>query len=145
MAPQYSIEIDRPRDLVRIVMRGLFMPVHVSEFFEARRKAHLELRCPPGRHVTLTDIRALDSLPQETADAFTALLVHPQSRARRLAFVLPSRLLLRGQLLRILAGRESACFSEPAAAQAWLLHHDEWEPSRALQQDAARRLGRIDA
>jgi hypothetical protein len=86
-----------------------------------RRKAHLKLRCAPGQHVTLTDIRGLDSLAQETADAFTTLLTDPQSRARRLAFVLPARQLLRGQLMRILGGRESGYFTDTAAAEAWLL------------------------
>jgi hypothetical protein len=120
MPARYSFEVDSARDLVRIVMAGLFMPVHVDDFFEARRRAHEALTCAPGRHVTLTDISALETLPQETADAFAALLMHPQSRARRLAFVVSPRLLQRGQLWRVLAGREARSFTDPVAAEAWL-------------------------
>ena len=118
-------------------MDGLFMPVHVSDFFDARKKAHARLICAPGQHVTLTDIRGLEGLSQETADAFAALLADPQSRVRRLAFVVPSRLLLRGQLLRVLAGRESRSFTDPAAAEAWLFEENEVLPCGYRQQRAA--------
>jgi hypothetical protein len=136
MAPQYSIEIDRQHDLVRIALAGLFMPVHVAGFFEARRKAHLKLRCAHGEHVTLTDLRGLENMPQETVDAFTVLLADPQSRSRRLAFVLPSNLLLRAQLTRVLADRQSRCFSDPGEAQAWLLE----EPQASHCSDHRQRV-----
>jgi hypothetical protein len=118
--PRFSIEVVRPRDLVKIVLTGLFMPKDVSDFFEARRKAHAKLACAPGRHVTLTDLRAMNILPQETVGAFGALLTDPQSRARRLAFVVGPTL-VRSQLVRALAGRDSRCFADPVEAEAWLL------------------------
>ena len=116
-------------------MAGMFMPVHVADFFEARRRAHTTLTCAPGQHVTLTDITALDGLSQETADAFALLLVHKQSRARRLAFVVSSRILLRGQLWRVLAGREARCFTDRMSAEAWLVDEPE-----ALQSGDRRPL-----
>jgi hypothetical protein len=124
MPSQYSFEIDRTRDLVRIVLAGLFMPDDVSDFFEARREAHAMLGCAPGQHVTLTDLRAMKILPRETVAAFAALLIDPQSRARRLAFVVAPTL-VRGQLIRVLAGRESRCFADPVEAEAWLFEEDE--------------------
>jgi hypothetical protein len=100
MTAQYSFEVDAARDLVRIAMAGLFLPTHVEGFFEARRRAHANLTCAPGQHLTRTDISAMDGLPQETADAFAALLAHPQSRARRLAFIVAPTMLLRGHRRR---------------------------------------------
>jgi hypothetical protein len=123
MHPRFSIEVDPANDLVRIVMNGLLLPEHVSEFFEARRRAHAMLDCGPGQHSTLTDLRAMSILPKETVAAFTALLNAPESRARRLAFVIAPTL-VRNQLTRILAGRESRCFVEPAEAEAWLLREE---------------------
>ena len=123
MAPKYSFQIDPSRDLVRIVMSGLFMPVHVHEFFTARSIAHQALRCAPGDHVTLTDLRGLTMVPHDTIEAFAALLTHPQSRARRIAFVVAPTL-VRSQLLRALDGRESGFFTDPVAAEAWLTRAD---------------------
>lgn len=124
MHPRFSIAIDPKHDLVTIVMNGLLLPGDVSDFFQARRKAHKLLGCAPGRHLTLTDLRAMHILPQETVAAFAALLTDPQSRAHRLAFVVAPTL-VRSQLLRALAGRDSRCFADRAEAEAWLLEEDE--------------------
>jgi hypothetical protein len=124
MHDRFSIAIDPQRDLVTIVMSGLLLPSDVSDFFAARRQAHRGLVCAPGRHLTLTDLRAMHILPQETVDAFAALLTDPQSRARRLVFV-AAPTLVRSQLLRALAGRDGRCFEDPAQAKAWLLEEDE--------------------
>jgi hypothetical protein len=124
VSARFSFEVDRPRNLVRIVMTGLFEPEDVADFSRERRKAHAMLRCAPGRHVTLTDLRAMKILPQQTVAAFGALLAAPESRARRIAFVV-SPTLVRGQLARALAGRDCRCFEEIEAAEAWLL---EGEP-----------------
>lgn len=119
MHPRFSIALDPARNLVRIVLSGLLLPSDVAEFFEARRKVHLGLRCAHGQHVTLTDIRAMHILPQATVDAFAVLLTDPQSLSRRLAFV-ASPSLVRSQTVRALAGRESRFFTDVAAAEAWL-------------------------
>jgi hypothetical protein len=120
MHPRFSIGIDPARDLVTIVMTGLLLPEDVADFFEARRKAHAMLRCAPGRHFTLTDLRAMKILPRATVDAFATLLTDRQSRARRLAFVVAPTLVL-SQLTRVLAGRDARSFADPAEAEAWLL------------------------
>src|SRR3954471_8456423 len=109
MHPRFSVSLDPARNLVTIVLSGLLLPSDVTEFFEARRKVHLGLRCPHGQHVTLTDLRAMHILPQETVDAFAVLLTDPQSLSRRLAFV-ASPSLVRSQTLRALAGRQSRFF-----------------------------------
>jgi len=127
MQPRFSIEIDRPRSLVRIILTGMFMPTDVSDFYEARQKAHAMLGCAPHQHVTLTDLRSLKILPKETVAAFHSLLFDPQSRSRRLAFVVAPTL-VRSQLKRALAGRDSRCFLDPAEAEAWLFEEDETLP-----------------
>jgi hypothetical protein len=63
-------------------------------------------------------------LPQETVAAFCTLLADPTSRARRIAFVVAPTL-VRSQLTRALAGRDSRCFADPVEAEAWLLEGDE--------------------
>lgn len=123
MDARFTFEVDRPRDLVRIVLAGLIMPEDVADFFKARRQAHALLGCAPGRHVTLTDLRAMKIMPQQTVAAFQALLADPASRARRLAFVVAPTL-VRGQLMRALAGRHSRCFLDPAEAEAWLFEEE---------------------
>jgi hypothetical protein len=133
MHPRFSIAIDPKRDLVTIVMNGLLLPGDVSDFFEARREAHKMLNCAPGRHFTLTDLRATHIQTQETVDAFGALLADPQSRARRLAFVVAPTL-VRSQLQRALAGRDGRCFADPREAKAWLLEEDE-----AVREAVSRR------
>jgi hypothetical protein len=124
MHPRFSIALDAPRDLVIVVMTGLLLPADVADFFEARRKVHARLECATGRHVTLTDLRAMSILPQETVDAFAILLTDPQSIARRLAFVVGPTL-VRSPLLRALGGRDARFFADPAEAKAWLLDEDE--------------------
>jgi hypothetical protein len=124
MADPFSITVDPARDLVRIVMTGLLLPEHVSAFFEARRAAHAKLTCAPGRHLTLADLRAVKIMPQETVSAFATLLTRPESRARRLAFVV-SATLVRNQLTRILAGRDGRYFAHREEAEAWLLSDDD--------------------
>jgi len=140
MHPRFSIALDPTRDLVTIILSGLMLPSDVADFFEARRKVHARLRCTHGQHVTLTDLRAMAIMPQETVDAFAVLLTDPQSFSRRLAFVaLPT--LVRSQTLRALAGRESRFFGDVAQAEAWLTEDVEAAPrthsSRWPSQQAA--------
>lgn len=124
MPARFSFTLDRRRGLVGIVMTGLFAPEDVARFLEARREAHRALGCAPNMHLTLNDVRAMKIQPQQTVAAFHELLSDPAHRSRRLAFV-ASQTLARSQLMRALAGRNSRCFEEIEAAEAWLL---EGEP-----------------
>lgn len=127
MQSGFSFMVDRQLNLVKFVLTGMMLPDDVSDFLEARRKAHAQLTCAPGQHVTLTDLRAVKILPQATVDAWSAHLADPLTRVRRLAFVVAPTL-VHGQLLRALAGRDSRhtrCYTDYAAAQAWLLQNDE--------------------
>jgi len=143
MHPKFSFEVDRRRNLVRVVLTGLFMPDDVSAFLEERRKAHAKLTCAPGQHVTLTDLRAINILPQKTVSAWTAHLTDPQTRVRRLAFLVGPTL-VRSQLTRVLAGRDSRrarCFTDPAEAEAWLLEEDDAVLVAASRHRTSRKQG----
>jgi hypothetical protein len=120
MSAHFSFATDRRLGLVRIVLTGLFEPADVARFLEARAAAHAELGWAPNRHLTLNDVRALKIQPQQTVAAFHQLLADPAYRSRRLAFVVGPTL-VRSQLMRALASRDSRCFADVAAAEAWLL------------------------
>ena len=126
MHPRFSIEVDQSRDMVRIVLTGMFLLEDVADFLEARRKSYAKLTCAPGRLVALTDLRELKIMPQDTVDAWAAHLTSPKNRLRRMAFVVAPTLVL-GQLKRALAGRDkrdARTFTDPAEAEAWLLDED---------------------
>lgn len=137
MSAHFSFDVDRPRNLVRIVMSGLFNDADVAALLEARRQAHALLRCGPNQHVTLNDVRDLKIQPQETVLAFRQMLADPAYRPRRLAFVAAATLAT-GQLLRALDGRPGRRFADPEAALAWLLEADEDGAEAPL-----RRVGRF--
>ncbi len=121
MEDKFTIQADPASGLVRITMSGLFTLDDVGAFYEKRRKAHGQLGLPRNEHLTLNDVRALKILPQETLAAFCNMLADPDYHSRRLAFVVGPTL-LRGQILRALAGRENArCFNHVEDAEDWLL------------------------
>ena len=120
MAGTFSFRIDRSRDLVRITMAGFYTLEDIRAFLEARKKAHAALGCAPNAHLTLNDIRGMTGQPNTTVDAFAEMLAAPEYRSRRLAFVVGPNL-ARTQVLRALANRAGRCFTDPEAAEAWLL------------------------
>lgn len=127
MSAHYSFRVDRTRGLVRIVMGGFFSHDDIAGFLEARRKAHRALVCAPGAHLTLNDLRAMKIQAPDIVEAFRELLGDDDYRSRRLALVVGPTL-LQGQVRRALAGREGdgavRCFTDPVAAETWLLAAD---------------------
>ena len=119
MNANFSFEIDRSRDLVRIRMAGLFTAPDIAAFLDARRRAHAELGCAPNRHLTLNDFRGMKIQTQDMVAEFRLMLSDPAFRSRRLAFV-AAPTLARGQLLRALQDRDARCFETIEAAEAWL-------------------------
>ncbi|MEA3048121.1 MAG: hypothetical protein QOJ53_2453 [Sphingomonadales bacterium] len=144
MSARFSFAIDRRLDLVRIVMTGLFEPDDVARFLAARAAAHADLGCAPNRHLTLNDVREMKIQPQQTVAAFHQLLANPAHRSRRLAFVV-SPTLVRSQLMRALASRDSRCFGGIAEAEAWLLAQEATDVMETVASNCphpdARRWG----
>lgn len=113
-------------------MAGFYTQEGIRAFVAARREAHKALRCPPNAHLTINDIRGMAAQPHTTVDAFCEMLAAPEYRSRRLAFVV-GPYLARTQVLRALASRAGRCFTDPEAAEAWLLAEDaDAAPRRAV-------------
>lgn len=119
MSARFAFDVDPARDLVRITMSGFYEQPDIEAFLEARRKAHMALRCAPNQHLTLNDLRGMKIQSQEMVDSFRALLAAPEYRSRRLAFV-TSPTLATSQLKRALASRTARCFTDMDKAEAWL-------------------------
>jgi len=104
-------------------MAGFYTLPDIRRFLEARREAHEDLGCASNMHVTLNDIRGMTAQTQTIVDAFEQNLAAPETRSRRLAFVVGPTL-AGSQALRALASRHAKCFTDPAAAEAWLSEAD---------------------
>ncbi len=119
MAGHFQIEVDAPRNLVRIAMSGFFTDDDIRAFLAERAVAHRQLRCGPNEHLTLNDMRGMGVRSQEAVESFRTMLAAPEFRSRRLAFVVTSPL-SRMQLMRTIDGRDARCFEDVADAEAWL-------------------------
>ena len=100
-------------------MHGSFTPADIEDFLDARRKAHLQLRCARNQHLTINDLRGMKIQPQESVAEFQKMLGAPEYRSRRLAFVIGPTL-ARTQLSRALSGRDARCFQTVFEAETWL-------------------------
>jgi hypothetical protein len=112
------------RDLLRITLTGFFGRGDVAAFDRARLAAHTRLTCGPNRHLTLVDVRDLKLQAQEIVGLFRAMITHPATRARRLAFVTGCSV-VRMQVRRLIERDDIACFADPIAAEAWLTDRPE--------------------
>ena len=137
MDAEYSIEIDRSRDLIRIRMGGLFTLDDIAAFLEARRRAHAELGCAPNQHLTLNDLRTMKIQSQDVVAAFRNMLADPAFRSRRLAFV-AAQTLARSQLMRALDGRDARFFDYIEDAEAWLFAEEADEAEAPPRRYAVR-------
>jgi hypothetical protein len=124
MAGQFLIDVDVPRDLVRITMSGFFGEPEILAFLGERMMAHRRLQCGPNQHLTLNDMRAMDIRSQQAVESFRSILASPEYRSRRLAFVVGPTL-ARTQVVRALANRHARIFEDFWSAEAWLFAPDE--------------------
>jgi hypothetical protein len=121
MKPEFSIDVDVPRSLVRITMSGFFEPEDIGRFVAARDLAHRQLTCGRNEHLTLVDIRGMHIQSQESVGQFAKLLGNPQFASKCIAFVV-TQSLARMQIQRAAAGRGAGFFiDDPVAAEQWLL------------------------
>ncbi len=129
MTPSFDIQVDAARDLVRIRLAGFFDDATLRAFLHARKLAFERLRCGPNRHLSITDIRGMAIQAQDVVTRWHAVLADPAYASRRLAFVVASTL-ARTQLQRAIGSRYAQCFTDPDAAERWVLTGDDAE-SRA--------------
>jgi hypothetical protein len=125
MGGTFTIDVDVPRDLVRIAMSGFFSEADILAFLGERRAAHRRLQCGPNQHLTLNDMRGMDIRSQQAVESFRSILAAPEYRSRRLAFVVAGAL-SRMQLMRTIEGRDDArCFEDIESAEAWLFSPED--------------------
>lgn len=116
----FSIELDPPRDLVRIRLSGFFSVDDVTRFQAELLLAHKRLRCGRrGGPLTINDISGMAIQSQDVVARWGAFLADPAHRSRRLAFVVGSSL-ARMQLQRAIGGRDARVFTDAAEAERWL-------------------------
>ncbi len=132
MSGKFSFTLDRDRGLVRISMHGFYELDDVTDFFEARRKAHAELGLPQGAHMTLNDLRGMRIQAQEVIQAFQAGLAVPEEKARKLAIVVDAAM-ARGQANRAINSADTRYFTDIESAEAWLFAD---EPAAGALQHA---------
>lgn len=119
MSDKYSFSLDRDRGLVRITMQGFYGLKDVAGFFEARRRAHMELGLPPNAHLTLNDLRGMKIQAQAVIEAFQQGLAVPGEKARKLAIVVDAAM-ARGQANRAINASDTRYFTDVESAEAWL-------------------------
>lgn len=121
MPPEFEIVADPHRDMLRISLSGFLGLRDVAVFARRLRVVQVEVRCPPGAHVTLIDVRGCKIQPQPVARALARLIGGAGWRARRTAFVTggsPASM----QVRRLIGGvADMRLFADPVLAEAWLL------------------------
>lgn len=121
MSPaSFSIDLDPPRDLVRIRLSGFFGASDIARFQAELLLAHRRLGCGArGGPLTINDVRGMAIQTQDVVARWGAFLADPVHRSRHLAFVVASTL-ARTQLQRALGGRDAGVFTDKAEAERWL-------------------------
>lgn len=120
MGGDFSIEIDKPRNLLCVRMSGFYSVEDVARYHAAIDAATEELGGAPSRQHMLNDISEMRIQSQEVVAAFRSVMSDPRYRARRVAFVVASTL-ARLQLQRVIGSRRARMFESEAEALAWLL------------------------
>jgi len=123
MQADFTIDVDVARSLVRLTLKGFFLPADVQRFQAARNAEHAKLRCRPNAHVTLTDLRELQIQSQDSVGEFAALLADPTHKSAKLALIFGTSL-ARLQLVRAASTREVHFFKSVEDAEAWLFGPD---------------------
>ena len=119
MSAAFTITVDPERCFLEMTLSGFFNLADVERYAAERAVAFRRLGCPPGVHVTLSDVRDCAILSQDVLAAFSRITNDPRYRARKVAF-LTGMALARRQAQRMADGDRVRCFEDEAAAQAWL-------------------------
>ena len=124
LSATFSIDVDPPRELVRIRMAGFFSINDIERFQVELMQAHRRLGCGrSGGPLTINDISRLAIQDQDVLPRWRSFLANPAHRSRRLAFVVASAL-ARMQLQRTLGDRDARVFTDTIEAEQWLLAED---------------------
>lgn len=124
MSGQFSIDIDAPRNLLRVRMAGFFSIEDVARYHAAIDEASAQLGGAPSRQKMLNDISEMRIQQQEVVAEFQRVMSDAKYRQRRVGFVVASSL-ARKQLQRIIGGRDARMFETSEQALAWLLERSQ--------------------
>lgn len=117
---RYSIDLDIPRDLVRIRLAGFFSVDDIARFQAELLVAHQRLGCGRrGGPLTVNNISEMAIQSQDVVARWGKFLADPAHRSRRLAFVVASTL-ARMQLQRAIGDRDARVFTDATEAERWL-------------------------
>ena len=119
MNVNFQVETDPANDLLMVTLLGFLEPTDVKLLHHGIRQALGSLRCAPGRHVAMWDIRSCKIQSQEVVGMFRSMSDERGVAARRIAMVVGGSL-MRMQLPRILIDRDLRSFDDIEPAIAWL-------------------------
>lgn len=120
MSASYSVRIEPENNLLVATLFGFFSVEDMTSFRNDLLSGIEGLKCRPGQHLALHDIRDCKIQSQEVVNALRAMSDEKHVVARRLAVVAGDSL-MRMQLNRILVGRDSRVFKDLVSARHWLL------------------------
>lgn len=120
----FTIDVDRPRDLVRVSLSGFFSVDDIARFQAELLQAHSRLGCSrEGGPLTINDISSMAIQSQDVVARWGEFLADPAHRSRRLAFVVGSAL-ARMQVQRAIGARDARVFTSAADAERWLFDEE---------------------
>lgn len=119
MSGEFSIEIDAPRNLLRVRVWGFFSVEDVARYHAAVDEASMALGGAPSRQMMLCDATEMRIQSQDVVAAFQQVMADPKYRDRRVAFVVASSL-ARMQVQRVIGERTALLFENDRDALAWL-------------------------
>ena len=123
MATPYAIRTDGPRKLVSISFTQEIWDVAIADRFRADVLAAIaSLRCAPGRHLTLVDLRNAVLQSKDVYERMQSLAT--ASTAKRIALVAATPL-ARMQTKRLQLRDNIVMFADLPEAEAWLFGAEE--------------------
>ncbi|WP_294289150.1 hypothetical protein [uncultured Sphingomonas sp.] len=119
MSADFSIRLNRDRNLLDVRLGGFFTLDDVARYRSAITAASRELGGDPGQQIMLCDISDMRIQSQDVVEAFRQNMADPLYARRRVALVVTATL-ARTQAQRAVGRREARMFTRRADAEAWL-------------------------
>ena len=119
--PGYSIAIDAPSKLMRVVMRGFWDALTLDAYdhdIRAAGDAMAAAGCPRSEILAMVDVRELSAQAQHLLAEYKGRFADPKRQPRRLATIVASARVTR-QVARIDLPNQRL-FGDEAEALAWL-------------------------
>ncbi|WP_294301698.1 hypothetical protein [uncultured Sphingomonas sp.] len=119
MSADFSIRLNRDRNLLDVRLGGFFTLDDVARYRSAITAASRELGGDPGQQIMLCDISDMRIQSQDVVEAFRQNMADPLYARRRVALVVTATL-ARTQAQRAVGRREARMFTSRVDAEAWL-------------------------